>query len=151
MKKRIVLMIILSSFFIACSSEKKEAILNDISKVAKVTEEKKETTESVKEKKDFAAEENFYDFQQKVLLKYANLGITDFEVGKYAKGAEIVFTTIDRNFSKKKFEEMSKDVLNQLYSEYEIDKTVTINSSINYKKDTKSNSVFLYLYKSKTK
>lgn len=148
MKTKLTLLAALLALFISCSNEKSDAQTTQETTVATQTEttENKEAveTEVVSEKKDIAEVEDFTDFQDKILKEYADLDITSFEVSKYAKGIELLFTTTNKDFPKDKFIEMSKHCVEELKNTYVVDETLTIPAAISYQKDSESNAVALY-------
>lgn len=137
MKKKLIILTISLSLFVAHANEKADKVNQNL-----ITK-----NNIINNKKSLAEVSDFTDFQNKILKKYSSLGITSFEVSKYSKGTELLFLTNKRNFSRKKFIEISKFSLKELRNTYEIDKTIKIPTALSYQKDSKSNAIFLYEYK----
>lgn len=141
MKSKLILLTVLLVLFISCSSKKSDTATqeNTVTTQTEITENK----ETFK-KKNIAEVEDFSDFQDKILKEYSKFDIINFEVSKYAKGMELLFTTTNKEFPKDKFIEISKHCLKELKNTYIIDESLSIPTYISYQKNSQSDAIFLY-------
>lgn len=84
--------------------------------------------------------DRFTAFEEELLARYADKGITSVDVSAYAKGIDIVFVAADRKMTRAAFSAIASRSVRELKERFGFEKDLPIGAVLDYKKDAASDT-----------